>query len=317
MRLVSGMKPTGRLHLGNLEGALRTWVRLQQEHELFCFVADWHALTSGHSDASEVRTNTLEVVMDFLAAGLDPKRCAIFVQSDVKQHAELALLLGMLTPVSWLERVPSYKAAEAHGYGFLGYPGLQAADILIYRAEAVPIGRDQLPHLELTREIVRRFHHLYGLSGALFPEPAEIVSESDVLPGLDGRKMSKSYGNVIYLSDSDDETSKKVMNAFTTPSKIRASDPGVPETCVVCQLRRVYDPHYDASWQLDREGKRGCAENKRELVEIMNSALAPLRARRKSLEPELVKDVLQQGAARARFVAEETMRIVRERMGVR
>lgn len=315
------MKPTGRLHIGNLVGALRAWVELQQSHELFCFVADWHAYTTP-VDPATVAASTREMVIDFLAAGLDPERTAIFVQSAVKQHAELYLLLSMVTPVSWLERVPTYKDViaaqkiESPTHGLLGYPVLQAADVLAYRASAVPVGRDQVPHVELAREIARRFNHLYG---DVFPEPAALVSEHAVLPGLDGRKMSKSYGNVIYLADSAEETARKIMEAYTTPTKVRASDPGVPEGCVVCQWRRVFDPQgYQVSWDEDRAGRRGCVVNKRELIDIVNGRLAPLRRRREDLarDPEHIGRILARGAERARTVAEDTLRLVRERLAL-
>src|SRR5437588_3576260 len=247
-RVLSGMRPTGKLHLGNYVGALQNWVKLQQTHDCFFFVADWHALTTDYDNTSRLADNSLEVVLDFLAAGLDPQKCAIFLQSHVKEHAELHLLFSMITPLGWLERVPTYKEKrenlglneESLSYGLLGYPVLQAADILIYRADAVPVGRDQAAHLELSREIARRFNHLYG---EVFPEPRALIGEeTGMVPGLDGRKMSKSYDNAIYLSDDADTVSQKVMAAFTTETKIRKTDPGIPESCVVCLLRRLYDP---------------------------------------------------------------------------
>ncbi|MFH0901449.1 MAG: tryptophan--tRNA ligase [Pseudomonadota bacterium] len=322
-RLVSGIKASGRLHLGNLEGVLRTWVSLQGQYESFLFVADWHTLTTAAESKPpppDVRARAREVAIDFLAAGIDPANATVFIQSAVKQHAELALLLGMITPVAWLERVPTYRdlisadRVGAPSFGLLGYPVLQTADILLYRPEVVPVGRDQLPHLELAREVARRFNHVYE---RVFVEPHALLSQQSVLPGVDGRKMSKSYDNAIYLADSPAVTAAKIMDAFTTPTKLRRSDPGMPESCVVCQWRRIFDPlGYRYSWEEDRAGRRGCIDNKRELVEIVNDALAPLRARRRELsrDPVAVDRVLAEGAARASVEAEATMDEVRRAM---
>jgi tryptophanyl-tRNA synthetase len=329
-RLLSGMQPTGTgaLHVGNLEGALRSWVRLQEEYEMFCCIVDWHALTTRYEESSKIAVASREVAADYIAAGLDPKKCAIFLQSHVKEHAELHLLLSMITPIGWLERVPTFKEKrelmqergvgdESVSYGLLGYPVLQAADILVYRAHAVPVGRDQAAHLEISREICRRFNHLYG---PVFPEPQTVINEgAEAVPGLDGRKMSKSYGNAIYIADSPDVIAEKVRNAFTTPTKIRKTDPGVPENCAVCQLRRIYDPDgYKTSWEEDIAGVRGCMQNKKELTEVLVAALAPLRARREALlsDPAELERILQDGADRARHVAAITMRLVREAMGL-
>lgn len=321
-RILSGMQPTGALHLGNLE-VLRTWARLQHEYRMFTCIVDWHALTTLYARSHEIGPAARAVAADYIAAGLDPERCSIFIQSHVKEHAELHLLLSMVTPLGWLERVPTYKEKrenlqlneEATSYGLLGYPVLQAADILVYRAHAVPVGRDQLPHLELTREVARRFNHLYQ---EVFPEPESIVNEATAaIPGLDGRKMSKSYGNAIYLSDDADTVARKVMEAFTCPTKIRKTDPGIPEECVVCRLRKVYDPDgYQQSWDEDRRGLRGCVQNKRELAEVLNSVLDPLRARRSELlsDPAQLEQYLRDGADRARAAASETMQLVRRAM---
>lgn len=323
-RILSGMQPTGTgaLHLGNFEGALRTWVQLQDEFEMYCCVVDWHALTTRYHETDQIAEASRMVAVDYIAAGLDPKKCAIFIQSHVKQHAELHLLFSMITPVSWLERVPTYKEKrelmeergegdETVSYGLLGYPCLQTADILLYRAHAVPVGKDQAAHLEISREIARRFNHLYS---PIFPEPQSYISEvTGVIPGLDSRKMSKSYGNAIFLSDSPDVVAEKVKSAFTTPTKLRKTDPGVPENCVVCQLRRFYDPEgYKASWDEDRAGERGCMTNKKELTEILNARLDPIRARRMELLADRgeLERILQDGAERARATAEETMRQV-------
>lgn len=327
-RILSGMQPTGTgaLHLGNLEGALRTWVRLQDEYEMFSFIADWHSLTTRFHETEAIAPACRQVAADYIASGLDPKKCAIFIQSHVKEHAELHLLLSMITPVGWVERVPTYKEKrdlmeekgegdEYVSYGLLGYPILQAADILIYRAHAVPVGKDQAAHLEISREIARRFNRIYG---EIFPEPQALIGETTgVLPGLDGRKMSKSYGNAIYLSDSADVVAEKVKNSFTTPTKIRKTDPGVPENCVVCQLRRIYDPdNYQTSWEEDRAGTRGCMQNKKELTEILNAVLEPIRTKRAELlnDPAELDRILEDGANRARAVAEETLKQVRTAM---
>ena len=324
-RLLSGVKPTGtgRLHLGNLEGALRPWVALQDEYEMFCFVADWHSLTTlGETGVQDLAEASRQTAIDYLAAGLDPEKCAIFRQSDVPEHAELHLLLSMATPLGWVERIPTFKDKRESikdnemqvSYGLLGYPVLQTADILIYRAHAVPVGRDQAPHIEISREIARRFNRLVGQE--IFPEPEPVISDfTGELPGLDGRKMSKSYGNAIYLSDTAKQTAKKINSAYTTPGKIHITDPGVPEGCVACQMRRVYDPDgYKTQWEECRSGLRGCGQSKKELTEIINENLAPIRARRAELEasPGFVDGILQSGAERARAAAAETMQIVRK-----
>jgi tryptophanyl-tRNA synthetase len=322
-RLLSGMQPTGggQLHLGNLEGALRPWISLQDDYEMFCFIADWHSLTTIAEKQIDIRHDSLQTAIDFLAAGLDPAKCAIFRQSDIKEHAELHLLLSMVTPVGWLERVPTYKDKRdlvqenetQVSYGLLGYPVLQSADIIIYRANLVPVGRDQQAHLEISREIARRFNRIVGQD--IFPEPDPLISEfTGEMPGMDGRKMSKSYDNTIKIADSSMQTQKRINSAFTTPTKIHITDPGIPEGCVVCKLRRTYDPdNYHSQWEECREGQRGCGQSKKELAEIVNNDLAPIRARRAELEADLgyVEQVLRDGAARARATASETMQIVR------
>jgi len=323
-RILSGMRSTSdRLHLGNYEGALRNWVEMQDNVDMFCMVADWHVLTTA-ADAEihpDIAANSLGVAKDFIAAGLDPKRCTIFRQSDVKEHAELALLLGMVVGVGKLEAAPTFKekAAEVTGdhivsYGLLGYPVLQAADIFLYKPEGVPVGRDQAPHLELSREIARSFNHLFG---EVFPMFKDIIPEDESrskLPGLDMRKMSKSYDNCIYLSDSPEETSKRIKSAFTTPTKIAKSDPGIPEGCAVCQYLKLYSPAWERQWAEDRAGERGCMQSKQELTEILNEYLRPMRERRSSLTDADVEAVLQDGARRAREVASETMNEVRRAM---
>ena len=333
-RLLSGMQPTGTgaLHLGNLEGALRAWVRLQDEYEMYCCIVDWHALTTLYDKTELIGPACREVAADYIAAGLDPKKCAIFLQSHVKEHAELHLLLSMITPVGWLERVPTYKEKrelmqerggggdESISYGLLGYPCLQTADILLYRASVVPVGKDQAAHLEISREICRRFNHLYGKTSPVFPEPQSLINDTTgVVPGIDGRKMSKSYGNAIYIADSADTVAEKIKNAFTTPTKIRKTDPGVPESCVVCQLRRIYDPAgFQPSWDEDMAGVRGCMQNKKELTEILNATLEPMRRARAELlaDPAELDRLLEDGANRARQTAAETMQLVRAAMNL-
>lgn len=319
-RMLSGMQPTGILHLGNLEGALRNWVRLQDQYDSYFCIVDWHALTTMAEDTGKIREQVREVAVDFLAAGLDPKKCAIFVQSHIPQHAELHLLFSMITPVPWLERVPTYKekkeqlALDTASYGLLGYPVLQAADILIYKANAVPVGKDQLPHLELTREIGRRFNHLYD---DVFPECEAILTEAAVLPGTDGRKMSKSYGNAIYIADSAEDTQKKIRGMFTDPEKLRKGDPGRPEICPVFALQELYNKG-ETAWIAEncRSGALGCVDCKKKVTEAMNASLEPIRERRKTFADDgaQVDIVLREGAAKAREAAEETMAEVRHAM---
>lgn len=329
-RILSGMQPTNpRLHLGNYEGALRNWVDLQERYKMYCCVVDWHALTTLFENPQEIAHNSREVAKDYVAAGIDPSRSSVFIQSHVKEHAELHLLLSMVTPLGWLERVPTYKEkklqlkSDSEPYGLLGYPVLQAADILLYRPAGVPVGRDQAPHLEITREIARRFNFLYGET---FPEFESMIPSDELrakLPGLDAdesgqiRKMSKSYGNCIYLNESEDETAEKIRSAFTTPTKMRKADPGVPEGCAVCQYLRVYSPNWEVQWEEDRQGLRGCMQNKRELTEILNEYLRPIRERRKQISDADIEGILEHGAEEAREFAVETMDLVRGAMGLR
>ncbi|GIV16718.1 MAG: tryptophan--tRNA ligase [Armatimonadota bacterium] len=319
-RLLSGMQPTGVLHLGNLEGALRNWVLLQEQYESYFCIVDWHALTTLAERPEEIPHNVREVAIDYIAAGLDPQKCAIFVQSHVKEHAELHLLFSMITPLGWLERVPTYKEKrenlqiESVSYGLLGYPVLQAADILIYKAAVVPVGEDQLPHLELTREIARRFNFLYG---EVFPEPQALLTPAARVPGLDGRKMSKSYNNAIYLSDDAQTVTQKVKQAYTDPLKIRKNDPGHPEGCVVFALHQIYSKQEVATIESEcRAGQRGCVDCKMQLADNLNSALDPLRHRRQELLAKAgeLERILKEGAEKARAVASETMKEVRKVM---
>ena len=325
-RILSGMRSTNpRLHIGNYEGALRNWVELQdQGFTMFCMVADWHALTTMHEDVRSVGFNSREVAKDFVAAGIDPSRSPVFVQSHVKEHAELHLLFSMITPLGWLERVPTYKekkgeleSAEREPYGLLGYPVLQTADILLYRPLGVPVGRDQAPHLEIGNDIGARFNRLYEVE--LF-QPYKYMIPTDEararLPGLDMRKMSKSYDNCVYLSDSEDETAAKIKSAFTTPTKLRKTDPGIPEGCAVCQYLRIYSADWETQWQEDRDGVRGCMTNKKECAEAVNEYLRPIRERRRALDDATIEDILRDGAERARAVAADTMSRVRAAMGL-
>ncbi len=323
-RILSGMQPTagGKLHLGNYEGALRNWVRLQDDYEMFSVIVDWHALTVGFKDPAQVTENVLETACDYLAAGLDPEKCAIFVQSSVKEHAELYLLFGMFTPLGWLERNPTYKekieqldTKEIMTHGFLGYPVLQAADILIYRANYVPVGKDQLPHLELSREISRRFNHLYG---KIFPEPEPVLTEVPVLPGTDGRKMSKSYGNQIQMSETEETLREKVSGMFTDPEKIRKTDKGHPEHCPVYMWQQVYNPDHEEIFEPCATGSSswGCVACKKKLAECVWRILEPIRTKREYFEnnPGKVEEILADGSERASREASKTMEIVRDTM---
>ncbi len=322
-RILSGMRPTGRLHLGNYLGALQNWVQLQDSSENFHMVADWHALTTDYEHTDLIRPNTLEMVTDWLAAGIDPEKSPVFIQSHVKEHAELHLLFSMLVTTSRLERNPTVKEQardlelEDHiSYGHLGYPVLQAADILLYKANLVPVGEDQVPHVEVTREIARKFNSLYG---EVFPVPEPKLTNFARLPGLDGRRMSKSLGNTILLADSPEEIAAKIKTAFTDPKKIRLGDPGNPDGCVVFAYHRAFNaanaPAIDVAC---RTGKLGCVADKRDLSAVLSERLAPIRERRKELEahPERVIEALRDGEERARAVARETMREVREAMRI-
>ena len=394
-RVLSGMRPTGRLHLGHYHGVLKNWVRLQHEYDCFFFVADWHALTTHYEDPQIIRDSVTDMVIDWLAAGVNPANAKIFVQSDVPQHAELHLLLSMVTPLSWLERVPSYKDQQEKlrerdlaTYGFLGYPLLQSADILIYKAGSVPVGEDQVAHVELTREVARRFNHLYGrepdfeekalaaikkmgkknarlykearknyqekgdqealdvgrvllegqgnlamgdrerlygyLEGSgriILPEPEALLTPASKMPGLDGQKMSKSYGNTISLRDEPADIEQKLRTMPTDPARVRLKDPGDPDKCPVFQLHRVYSDDHRQQWV--REGCTsagiGCLECKQPIIDAVLGELAPLRERAREFEedPQLVRNILREGAEAARDVAEETMDEVRSAIGLK
>ncbi len=315
------MQPTQpMLHLGNLEGALRNWVRLQEQYDMHCCIVDWHSLTTMIDRTKEIDENSVGIAMDYLAAGIDPERTVVFRQSEVKEHAELYLLLSMVTPLGWLERVPTYKEkkqdlkGEYVSHGLLGYPVLQAADILLYKPYGVPVGKDQVPHLEVTREIARRFNFLYG---DVFPQIANLLSDVPLMLGTDGRKMSKSYENAIYIGDDAEATAVKVRSAFTDPKKIRKNDPGHPEGCSVFSLHSVYNKPCVAVVEKEcRAGERGCVDCKNECIEALNGSLAKIRDRRRELEGDrgYVLRVLQEGAEKARAVASETMKEVRRVM---
>jgi len=337
-RILSGMRPTGRLHLGNYVGALENWVRLQDAGWTnFHMVADWHMLTTGHEDTSRLQQHTWDMVLDWLGAGIDPAKTVIFVQSAVKEHAELHLLLSMLVSKARLERIPTLKEQvkdlgldEATiSYGHLGYSVLQAADILLYRPTHVPVGEDQVPHVELTRELARRFNHTYCADRApVFPEPEAQLTAFSRLRGLDGRRMSKSLGNTILLADEPSEIEQKVKQSYTDPKKVRKDDPGRPEAdesdghpgCVVWEYHRKFNVgEADAIATLCRAGQLGCVADKKRLAEVMSASLAPIRERRQKWErdPDAVRDVLRDGTQRARERARETMDLVRTAMGVK
>ncbi len=320
LRTVSGMRPTGPLHLGHYFGALRNWVPMQDSTSAFFFVADWHALTSDYADTSRLGEFVRELVTDWLAAGLDPEKSVIFRQSRVPQHAELNLLLGMITPVSWLERNPTYKEQQQEittkdlgNFGFLGYPVLMAADILLYRPKWVPVGQDQLPHLELTREIARRFNGFYG---SIFPEPEARLTPAAKCPGLDGRKMSKSYGNSIYLRDTMDDIAPKVRGMFTDKARLRKSDPGNPE---VCNLFPYHELMTDAETRAEisagcRSAGLGCVDCKKIFLQSLERFLTPLHERRAVYagSPARVDEIIEEGNRKALLEAQKTMQLVRE-----
>jgi tryptophanyl-tRNA synthetase len=325
-RVLSGMRPTGKLHLGNYMGALANWVKLQDsaQYECYFFIADLHALTTDYADTSGIAPNTLEVALDFLGAGLDPKKCTIFLQSEVRQHYELPLLLGMITPLGWLERVPSYKEMQENlaskdltNYGFLGYPVLMASDILLYQADFVPVGQDQQAHVELTREIARRFNQFYKLGDReVLPEPKVLLTPSPKLPGTDGRKMSKSYGNTIQLTDEEPVVRQKLKTMVTDPARVRRTDTGDPDKCPVGDLHKVFSaPETMAKvYEGCRSAGIGCIECKGWASDGLVRVLQPMQERRASFSATQVKEILDDGSRRASARAEETMRQVRTAM---
>ncbi|WP_224982152.1 tryptophan--tRNA ligase [Geomonas agri] len=314
-RIVSGMRPTGKLHLGHYHGVLSNWMELQRNFECFFFAADWHSLTTEYASTDGIQESINEMVLDWLAFGIDPEQSVIFKQSRVPQHAELNLILSMITPVSWLERNPTYKEMQENlttkdlsTFGFLGYPVLMASDIIVYKAARVPVGQDQIPHLEITREIARRFNYLYG---EVFPEPAALLTETPKVLGIDGRKMSKSYGNAIFLSDDAEETRKKVMSMVTDTLRPFKRDPGEPDRCVAFTLHSLY---VDADKRAEivegcRSAQLGCVDCKKILAQAMVDTLAPFREKRVELteKPGLVEEVLAEGSRKAEVVAKQTM----------
>jgi tryptophanyl-tRNA synthetase len=322
--IVSGARPTGRLHLGHLHGALKNWVRLQDSFRCYFFVADWHALTTDYATPQGIKQSTIEMVMDWLSVGLDPIKSVLFRQSQIKEHAELHLLYSMITPVPWLERNPTYKeqikelvGKDLSTYGFLGYPVLQAADITMYKANKVPVGVDQAPHVELTREIVRRFNQVYR---PIFPEPEVLLTETQKLPGLDGRKMSKSYGNAVFLSDPPAEIDRKLSRMMTDPARARRTDPGEPEKCPAFNLHRIYCTAEEIAEVSKgcRTAGIGCLDCKKIMIKHVIEELAPIREKRAQLEnkPAGVEQVLAQGNESARHTAVQTMSEVRETLGL-
>ncbi len=327
-RVLSGMRPTGKLHLGNYVGALENWVRMQQEYDCFFCIVDWHALTTDYADTSQIKENSIDVLFDWLAAGLDPEKCVMFIQSHVPAHAELHLLLSMITPLGWLERVPTYKEQKENikekdlgTYGFLGYPVLQAADILIYKADVVPVGEDQVAHIELAREIARRFNGFYsGKREYIFPEPQSLLTPARKLPGTDGRKMSKSYGNAIMLTDPEPVVRQKLKTMVTDPARIRRSDPGNPDLCPVGDLHKIFSSA--ETMAKVNEGCRsagiGCIECKGWAADALVKILNPMQERRQKYadNPRLAWDILEAGSFRARDVAGATMNEVRDAMGI-
>jgi tryptophanyl-tRNA synthetase len=323
-RVLSGMRPTGKLHLGHLVGALDNWKQLQEDYDCFFFAADWHALTTEYANTDIIQESIRDMMIDWLSVGLSPEKSVLFIQSRIKEHAELHLLLSMITPVPWLERVPSFKEQQQEltnrdlsTYGFLGYPLLQTADIIIYKAHKVPVGIDQVPHVELSREVARRFNFFYG---SVFPVPDPLLTEVPKLLGIDGRKMSKSYDNAIFISDPPEEVRRKTSIMFTDPNRIKKSDPGNPDICNVFSFHKVYSSPETVS-RVNRECRAatlGCVEDKRQLAETLVSYLAPIQEVRARYlqDARLVEGILEDGCRRARRVAAQTMEEVRAAMKI-
>jgi len=328
-RVLSGMRPSGKLHLGHLHGALSNWVELQEKYECFYFVADWHALTTEYADTRNIKNDSVNMVIDWLSVGLDPEKSTIFVQSQLPEHAELHLFLSMITPLSWLERCPTYKEQlkeisqrDLHTYGFLGYPVLQAADILIYKANKVPVGEDQLPHLELTREIARRFNSFYG---EILTEPAALLTKTPKIPGNDGRKMSKSYNNCIYLSDPPETISQKISSYITDPARIHPTDVGHPSLCPIFALHKIYSEkcspriysgvsEANKTEELCIKGKIGCVKCKQMITSEIIKSLAPIQKKQKELKknPEVINGILNNGSQKAKKFAAQTIAEIRK-----
>ncbi|MGI6128805.1 MAG: tryptophan--tRNA ligase [bacterium] len=323
-RVFNGMRPTGKLHLGNYLGSIVNMVAMQDEYDCYFCIVDWHALTTGYEDTSNLQDNILNIAIDWLSAGVNPEKCVVFVQSNVKEHAELHLLLSMVTPLPWVERVPTYKEQlrQLEGrniatYGFLGYPVLMAADILAYKADTIPVGEDQLPHIEIAREMVRRFNFLF--KDSVFPEPEAKLTQFPLLPGIDGRKMSKSYGNEIHMSDTPEAIRAKVAQMITDPERIRKTDPGHPDICVPYQFYKAFIPgDHDNIAEECKGAKVGCVACKKRLADIIVQRMAPIYERRQELmrRKDDVMDILRQGANKAQLVAGDTMQHVRQAMNL-
>ncbi len=323
-RVLSGMQPSGPLHLGNLIGALSNWVSIQDKYECYFFVADWHALTTGYLNPSQIKEYTVDLLMNFISAGLDPEKSTIFIQSKVPEHAELHVFLSMITPLGWLERVPTYKEKKEQikdkdldTYGFLGYPVLQTADIIIYRAKYVPVGIDQVPHLEISREIARRFNYLYGKE--FFPEPEALLTQFPKVPGTDGRKMSKSYENAIYLGDDEKTVTEKLRTMVTDPARKRRTDKGDPQKCPVFDLHKIFSTEEEKKEVAEGcvTATIGCIDCKKILIKHVIDILKPIWDKRQQLinNPSLLIEIAQEGSKKARKVAGETMREMKEVIG--
>ncbi len=321
-RILSGMQPSGKLHLGNYFGALKNWVSLQDEFDCYFFIADWHALSSLYEGPGRIKDFSFEVAIDWLSAGLDPEKCTMFLQSEIPEHAELHLILSMIVPVPWLERNPTYKEkqdeiknVDMSSYGFLGYPVLQTADIVLYKADYVPVGIDQAPHLELSREIVRRFNKLYK---KVFIEPGAKISEIPKLNGLDGRKMSKTYNNTIFLSDGEKEIGKKVQSMLTDPARARRDDPGDPDVCNLYPFHKIYSPKsmQDEINTDCRTAKIGCGDCKKMLSQTMIEGMKPMMEKRQEFLacPDVVKEILREGTLKAQAVAKSTLEQAKQAM---
>ncbi|MFC1862631.1 tryptophan--tRNA ligase [Thermodesulfobacteriota bacterium] len=320
-RIVSGMRPTGKMHLGHLHGALGNWKKLQSEYECFYFIADWHALTSEYNNTGIIKDSIHDIIIDWVSVGLDPELSTFFIQSSIREHAELHLIFSMITPLPWLERNPTYKEQlkeltqkDVYTYGFLGYPVLQAADILMYKANGVPVGEDQAPHVELTREIARRFNHIYNKN--VFPEPDTLLAPTSKLLGIDRRKMSKSYDNAIFLTDTDKDNNSKVSRMITDPQRARRSDPGNPDVCNVFSFHEIYTPNKEVK-QINEDCRKagiGCVECKKIMAENLIKSLAPIREKRAELESDInkVKDIINNGNKKAEAIAIKTMEEVKE-----
>ena len=319
-RIVSGMRPTGKLHLGHIHGALNNWKSLQKDYQCFYFIADWHALTSEYEHTEIIRQSTEEIIIDWISVGLDPEKSVFFVQSSIKEHAELFLIFSMFTPLSWLERNPTYKEQlqeltkkNIYTYGFLGYPVLQAADILMYKANGVPVGQDQSPHVELTREIARRFNHLYSDT---FPVPEVLLTPEAKILGIDRRKMSKGYNNAIYISDTEDTVNKKVGEMITDPQRARKSDPGRPSLCNVFTFHELYSKK-DKVKEIEKaclSASIGCVDCKRMMADSLNKMLEPLREKKREIKSKkgVINDIINEGNQRASRIAKNTLKEVRE-----